>query len=97
MDYQDLIEERLYANLLSRDMVNGTIIGTVPPIFLGLFSPLYGVAELIAYVVTGKKIWLYAAIASFIVSIGIYLVHYSSEYNNFLNKEASIIPIKFSK
>ena len=96
MNYMNVVENRIYEDLKKRDMLYGVIIGTVPPIFLGAFTPIYAVLELIVYAVTKNKIWLYASIASFIVSIVMLLVYYSSGYRNFLNREINILPFKFS-
>jgi len=97
MDYQQLIEERIYAEMHNRDIIYGTIIGTVPSLFLGLYTPLYATAELIAYFFTKRKMLLYAAIVSFIVSIAFYLTFYSTAYRNFMKKETEILPLPKSR
>lgn len=93
-NYMDVIDNRVYAEIQRRDIIYGVIVGTVPSIFLGVFIPLYCIAELIAYAVTKNKVWLYAAITSFIVSIVAILVYASSGYRDFLHREIEIIPFK---
>lgn len=96
MKYIDVVEERIYEQMRTRDMIYGVIVGTIPSVFLGAFAPVYAVVELIAYAVTKDRIWLYASIASFIVSFITLFVYYSDGYRNFLHKEISILPVKFS-
>ena len=95
-DFIDVVDERVYAEIQRRDVMYGVIVGTVPSIFLGVFTPLYCVAELILYAATKNKLWLYAAITSFIVSIAMILVYASSGYRDFLHREIEILPFKFS-
>ena len=97
MEYMDLVEQRVYEQVISKDIAYGVIIGTVPTIFLGAFGTVYAIAELVAYAYTKNKMWLYASIASFIVSFVMMFVYYSDPYRNFIQKTTTLIPVKFSQ